>query len=159
MNGHICTSQKTHRLQIQRAVSWSKTRCGCRAGLRGAELIVFVCWVRPAGLSVCSLPGVEKGATQPWPAGLSCPQGAREQEAIARLHLQVVNLTSYCTDTSIIVIKGWSNIFIYWFPTGRRQGLIEPGVCTCVFRLDGQGEIKVHIVRTSCTTNIWWDIP
>lgn len=115
---------KTHRLQIQRAESWNETQCGCRVGWCGAEPIVFVCCVHPAGLPVCSLPGVEKGlavASQPWPAGLSCPQGAKEQEAIARLHLQVVNLTSYCTDTSIIVIKGQSNLFIYWFPTGRRQ--------------------------------------
>lgn len=87
-------------------------------------LIVFACCVRPVGLSVCSLPGVEKGlavASQPWPAGLSCPREAEEQGARACLHLQVVNLTSYCTDTSIIVIKGQSNLFIYWFPSGGRQ--------------------------------------
>lgn len=34
---------------------------GCGVGLCGAEPIVFVCCVRPAGLSVCSPPGVEKG--------------------------------------------------------------------------------------------------
>ncbi len=110
--------------QVTNSEGWNETQCGCRVGLCGAEPIVFVCCVRPAGPPVCSLPGVEKGlavASQPWPAGLSCPQGAKEQEAIARLHLQVVNLTSYCTDTSIIVIKGRSNLFIYWFPTGRRQ--------------------------------------
>lgn len=115
---------KTHRSQIQRPESWNETQCGCRVGLCGAEPIMIVCCVRPAGLSVCSLPSVEKGlavASQPWPAGLSCPREAEEQGAIARLHLQVVNLTSYCTDTSIIVIKGRSNLFIYWFPTGWRQ--------------------------------------
>lgn len=45
-----------------------------------AETIVLVCCVRPAGLSVCSLPGVEKGlavSSQPWPAGLFCPQAAQ----------------------------------------------------------------------------------
>lgn len=53
--------------------------------------------VRPAGLSVCSLPRVRKGlagTSQPWPAGLSCPHEAGEQGAVARLHLQIVNLTS-----------------------------------------------------------------
>ncbi len=93
-------------------------------GLVCVVLSLLCLCVRPAGLSVCSLPGVEKGlavASQPWPAGLSCPHGAQKQEALACLHLQVVNLTSYCTDTSIIVIKGWSNLFIYWFPTGWRQ--------------------------------------
>lgn len=45
--------------------------------------------------------------------GSPCPRGAEEQEAAAHLHLHVVNLTSYCTDTSIIVIKGQSNLFIY----------------------------------------------
>lgn len=115
---------KTHGSKRKRLKT--ETRLNGIAGLVlwGAEPIVFVCCVHPAGQSVCSLPGVEKGlavSSQPWPAGLSCPQGAQAKGAWARLHLQVVNLTSYCTDTSIIVIKGQSNLFIYWFPTGLRQ--------------------------------------
>lgn len=79
---------------------------------------VYVPRIRPAALSVCSPPAEEDGglavakpSVTSW--ALSCPQGAQEQEAGARLHLRAVNLTSYCTDTSIIVIKGWSNLFIY----------------------------------------------
>lgn len=41
--------------------------------------------------------------------------------SLTRLNLQVVNLTSHCTDTSITVIKVQSNLFIYWFPTGWRH--------------------------------------
>lgn len=45
--------------------------------------------------------------------GISCPGEGGEQGAVARLHLQVVNLTSYGTDTSIIVIRGGEVIYLY----------------------------------------------
>lgn len=114
---------------------------------------VCVLW----GLSSCSLPSVRKGlagASQPWPAGLSCPQEAGEQGAIARLHLQVVNLASTCTDTTIIVIKGArSNLFIYWFPAGSERA--NWGRCTFLYVCTGK---SVHMTWMLCTTNIWWDI-
>lgn len=148
---------KSHRLQIQRPESWNETQHDCMVGrvMVSASCLraVSVLW----GLSSCSLPSVRKGlagASQPWPAGLSCPQEAGEQSAIARLHLQVVNLASTCTDTTIIVIKGArSNLFIYWFPAGSERA--KWARCTFLYVCTGKSE---HMTWMLCTTNIWWDI-
>ena len=86
--------------------------------------IVFVCVCAfPAGPAVCSPPGVGEGGSL-WQAnhdqlGSPAHKELRSRMAAAplsppfRLHLHVVNLTSYCTDTSIIVIKGAGVIYLY----------------------------------------------
>lgn len=142
---------KSHRLQIQ---AWK---------LKGDTAWLYGWSVRWWALHVCtscggcSLPSVRKGiagASQPWPAGLSCPQEAGEQGAVARLHLQIVNLASTRTDTTIIVIKGArSNLFIYWFPTGSDRA--NWARCTFLYVCTGKPE---HMTWMLCTTNIWWDI-
>lgn len=103
-----------------------EAECGC-----GAETIMLVCWEHPAGLSVCSLPSVERGARCGKPAMTSWALLPTRSWG-ARLHLQVVNLTSYCTDTSIIVIKGQSNYLDTDFPREECRTNWARCFCMCV---------------------------
>lgn len=82
--------------------------------LQGCPSAVCLDWI--CGGACCGKPTMTSWA-------LPAHKELRSRKGAACLHLQVVNLISHCTDTSIIVIKGpeYSNLFIYWFPTRLRQ--------------------------------------
>lgn len=104
MIGHAVTSQKPTGYK-----HGSGNETGCRIAL-GASCRLSVC----VEGSYCG-----KSTMASWV--LCCSWEPKEQDDAVRRSLQVVNLRSYCTDTSITVIKVQSDLFIYWFPTGWTQ--------------------------------------
>lgn len=120
MIGNTFALQIYHRLECSGGWKLRGRRGFCGVG---AETIVFVCVLRgcPSALGLlrreearCGRPTVTSWALLPkrqcWAGGYSPSASA------GLLTSRLIALTH-----QLLLLRGWSNLFIYWFPTGWRQ--------------------------------------